>query len=161
MFETQDQIAYYKEFFKEKIIWKRIGSQLRFSYSDSEIYCLDSTCILTGEKVKYLTALLNSKLCNYQLFETAPRTGMGDLIISVQALEPLLVYYPTDKEQKKIETIVDEILKRKKSNQDTTALEREIDVLVYRLYDLTYNEVKTIDPSFSLSEDEYNKLKFE
>lgn len=155
-FETQDPIAYYKELSKEKIIWKRIGSQLRFSYSDSEIYCLDSTCIATGEKIKYLTGLLNSKLCNYQLFETAPRTGMGDLIISVQALEPLLVYYPTDKELKKIEKLVDEIIKKKKANQDTTAIEKEIDVLVYKFYELTYEEVKIVDNEFWMSEEEYN-----
>jgi hypothetical protein len=151
--------AYLDEFSKEKIIWKRIGSQLRFSYSDSEIYCLDSTCIATGEKIKYLTGLLNSKLCNYQLFETAPRTGMGDLIISVQALEPLLVYYPTDKEQKRIEKIVDEILKRKKSNKDTKELEKEIDVLVYKFYELTYEEVKIIDSEFWMSEEEYSNFK--
>lgn len=158
-FETQDPIGYYKELSKEKIIWKRIGSQLRFSYSDSEIYCLDSTCIATGEKIKYLTALLNSKLCNYQLFETAPKTGMGDLIISVQALEPLLVHYPTEKEEKQIEKLVDEILKKKKSNHDTTALEKEIDVLVYKLYELNYDEVKIIDKDFLLSEEEYKKVK--
>ncbi|MEI2674369.1 MAG: TaqI-like C-terminal specificity domain-containing protein [Chitinophagaceae bacterium] len=153
--------AYLNEFSKEKIIWKRIGSQLRFSYSDSEIYCLDSTCIATGEKIKYLTALLNSKLCNYQLFESAPKTGMGDLIISVQALEPLLVYYPTDKEQKKIEKLVDEILKKKKANHDTTSLEKEIDVLVYHLYELTYDEVKIIDKDFWQSEEEYNNYKMQ
>lgn len=158
-FETQDPIAYYKELSKEKIIWKRIGSQLRFSYSDNEIYCLDSTCIATGEKIKYLTGLLNSKLCNYQLFETAPRTGMGDLIISVQALEPLLVYYPTDKEQKRIEKLVDDILKKKKSNKDTTELEKEIDVLVYKFYELTYEEVKIIDSEFWMSEEEYANFK--
>lgn len=153
--------AYLDEFKKEKIIWKRIGSQLRFSYSDSEIYCLDSTCIATGEKIKYLTALLNSKLCNYQLFESSPKTGMGDLIISVQALEPLLVYYPTAKEQKQVENLLDEILKRKKINQDTTFLEKEIDVMVYKLYELTYDEVKVIDKDFWYSQDEYEKVKVE
>jgi methylase of polypeptide subunit release factors len=158
-YETQDPIGYYKELSKEKVIWKRIGSQLRFSYSDSEIYCLDSTCIATGEKIKYLTALLNSKLCNYQLFESAPKTGMGDLIISVQALEPLLIYYPTDKEQKQIENLVDEILKKKKAKHDTNSLEKEIDVLVYKLYELTYDEVKIIDKDFWLSEEEYEKVK--
>src|SRR6218665_7057 len=147
--------TYRDEFAKEKIIWKRIGSQLRFSYSDREIFCLDSTCIATGEKIKYLTALLNSKLCNYQLFESAPKTGMGDLIISVQALEPLLVYYPADKEQTQIEALVDEILKRKKSTQDTTDLEKEIDILVYKLYELTYDEVKIIDKDFGLNETEF------
>lgn len=160
-FETSDATAYYKHFEKEKIIWKRIGSQLRFSFSEKEMYSLDSTCILTGEKLKYLTALLNSKLCNYQLFETAPKTGMGDLIISVQALEPLLVHYPTDKEEKQIEKLVDEILKKKKANHDTTAIEKEIDVLVYKLYELSYDEVKIIEPAFSLTEKEYANIKFD
>lgn len=81
---------------------------------------------------------------------------MGDLKVSVQALEPLLVYYPTDKEQKQIEKLVDEILKKKKANHDTTSLEKEIDVLVYKLYELTYDEVKIVDKDFWLSETEFN-----
>lgn len=144
-FETQDQIGFYKEFSKEKIIWKRIGSQLRFSYSDEEMYCLDSTCIATGEKMKYLTALLNSKLTHYQLFENSPRTGMGDLIISVQALEPLLIYYPTEKEEIQIETLVNQILIDKKDGKDTATLEAEIDRLVYELYELTEAEIAIVE----------------
>ena len=151
--------TYRDEFSKEKVIWKRIGSKLRFSFSDKEIYCLDSTCIATGEKIKYLTGLLNSKLCNYQLLETAPKTGMGDLIISVQALEPLLVHYPTEKEQTQIEKLVDEILIKKQQNQDTTELEKEIDVRVYKLYELTYAEVKVIDKDFWMSDEEYGKVE--
>ena len=64
--------TYYQEFKKQKVIWKRIGSIMRFSYSDVEEYCLDSTCIAnstciaTGEKIKYLTAILNSSLFCYQ-----------------------------------------------------------------------------------------------
>ncbi|MBP6738842.1 MAG: Eco57I restriction-modification methylase domain-containing protein, partial [Leptospiraceae bacterium] len=133
-FETQDPIAYFKEFSKEKIIWKRIGSQLRFSYSNKDIYCLDSTCIATGEKIKYLTALLNSKLCNYQLFEYAPKTGMGDLIISVQALEPLLVYYPNDTQEELFNRLVDYILTLKSKHKDSSFFERLIDAMVYELY---------------------------
>lgn len=144
--------AYAEAFSKEKIVWKRIGSLLRFSYSKREIYTLDSTCIATGEKIKYLTALLNSKLCHYQLVESAPKTGMGDLIISVQALEPLLVYYPTDQEQKHIEGLVDEIIQAKISHQDTTALEREIDLMVYHLYNLDFEEVLIIDPTVTEAE---------
>lgn len=102
--------AYYEDFQKEKVIWKRIGSSLRFSYSNEEIFCLDSTCIATGEKIKYLTAYLNSKLAHYQLFKSAPKTGMGDLIISVQALNPLLVYYPNNQQEKQFNTLVDYII---------------------------------------------------
>jgi hypothetical protein len=155
--------AYINEFKKEKIVWKRIGSQLRFSYTNEEVFCLDSTCIATGEKVKYLTALLNSKLCNYELFENAPKTGMGDLIISVQALEPLHVYYPNDKEEKQIVSLVDCILAAKKADPqaNTSALEQQIDNMVYKLYQLTYNEVKVIDPEFALSEAEYAAIKLD
>jgi len=137
--------AYLNEFQKEKIIWKRIGSQLRFSYSNEEIYCLDSTCIATGEKIKYLVALLNSKLCKYQLFENSPRTGMGDLIISVQALEPLLVYYPTEIEEQPFITLVDKILAKKKSGENTDIEEAEIDSMVYQLYGLTDEEKKIVE----------------
>jgi hypothetical protein len=37
---------------------------------------------------------------------------------------------------------------------DTTALERQIDNLVYRLYNLTYDEVKVIEPDFPLGKTE-------
>ena len=144
-FETQDQIKFYKEFSNEKIIWKRIGSQLRFSYSDKEIFCLDSTCIATGEKIKYLTALLNSKLCQYQMFEKAPRTGMGDLIISVQALEPILVHYPSEATEKKITDLVDKILTAKKEGKDSSEYEKQIDELVYKLYEITPEERAIIE----------------
>jgi len=151
--------AYLNEFSKEKVIWKRIGSQLRFSYFAKPLYCLDSTCFATGEKIKYLTALLNSKLCNHQLFENSPKTGMGDLIISVQALEPLLVYYPNNLEERQITSIVDKILEAKSLNlqADTSKQENQIDIMVYHLYGLTYDEAKIIDPA--LSEEEFNKYK--
>lgn len=36
-----------------------------------------------------------------------------------------------------------------------------IDNLVYKLYELTYDEVKVIDPAFSLSKKEYEGIKLE
>lgn len=163
-FETQDQIGYHGEFKKEKIIWKRIGSDLRFSYHNNEIYSLDSTCIATGEKIKYLTALLNSRLCNYQLFECAPKTGMGDLLISVQALEPLLVYYPTEKEEKKVVELLDKILdkKQKQLDADTNKLEKAIDLIVYKFYHLTYEEACLVEGNNDwMIKDAYEKFTVE
>ena len=142
--------AYYSEFEKEKIVWKRIGSILRFAYSQHPMFCLDSTCIATGEKVKFLTAVLNSRLSHYQLFGLAPKTGTGDLIVSVQALEPLLVPPITEANQHlvtQIEDRVDSILDAKRTNADadTTALEKEIDQIVYSLYDLTPEEIAIVE----------------
>nr|NQU91620.1 Eco57I restriction-modification methylase domain-containing protein [Bacteroidota bacterium] len=56
-------------------------------------------------------------------------------------------------------TRVEKILSLKKQNKDTSAIEKEIDVLVYKLYELTYDEVKIIDKDFWLSEEAYEKIK--
>ena len=42
-FETQDSISYWEDFYQPKIIWKRIGSILRFCYNDNGALGLDST----------------------------------------------------------------------------------------------------------------------
>lgn len=54
---------------------------------------------------------------------------------------------------------VQKTLSLKSNNQDTTTLEKEIDVMVYKLYELTYDEVKIIDPAFWLSDTEYNEFE--
>ena len=41
------------------------------------------------------------------------------------------------------------------------ANEQQIDNLVYKLYELTYDEVKVIDPEFTLTESEYNAITLE
>ncbi len=82
-YETQDATAYWAEFEKPKLLWKRIGSKLRFCFDESGTYSLDSTCIATGKHLKYLVGFLNSKLIENELNRYAPKTGTGDLILSV------------------------------------------------------------------------------
>lgn len=148
-FETQDNIAFWEDFQKPKLVWKRIGSILRFCYDESGAYCLDSTCIATGSKVKFLAAVLNSKLCNKELFRLSPKTGTGDLIISVQALNPLSVPVPNLEQENEICGILDKIidLKKQDPSADTTDLENQIDQLVYQLYGLTEEEIKIVEGS--------------
>ncbi|MFZ4800203.1 MAG: Eco57I restriction-modification methylase domain-containing protein, partial [Bacteroidia bacterium] len=122
---------YYKKFEEPKLIWKRIGSKLRFCYDESGTYTLDSTCIATGSHLKYLVGVLNSKLIDNELNRFAPKTGTGDLIISVQALSPLQIPIPTEKQEMEMIKLVDKIILQKQQNQDTKKLEAEIDQMVY------------------------------
>lgn len=89
-FETQDSISYWDEFSRPKIIWKRVGSIIGFSYDEKGLFGLDSTCFATGNHIQYLCCVLNSSMGHY-LLNGAPRTGTGDLLISVQAVEPVRV----------------------------------------------------------------------
>ncbi len=71
-------------------------------------------------------------------------------MISVQAVEPLLVPPVTPKNQPiadEIETLVDRIIDMKKNSQDTSRLENRIDQLVYQLYDLTPEEIEVVEGS--------------
>jgi restriction endonuclease S subunit len=65
--------------------------------------------------------------------------------------------------QQSIAAIADTILAAKAaaSKADTTALERQIDNLVYHLYNLTYDEVKVIEPEFPLGKAEYEGITIE
>ena len=43
--------------------------------------------------------------------------------------------------------------------EDTSALESEIDLLVYHLYGLTYDDVLIVDPETPITKEEYNNNK--
>lgn len=131
--------AYMDDFSKQKIVWKRVGSILRFSYDESGTMALDSTCFATGKFIKYLVAVLNSKMGHY-LMKDAPQTGTGDLLISVQAIEPLKIPIPDTSTVKAINRILDSLLEK----QDAT-LEKELNQMIYTMYQLNKEEITFIE----------------
>ncbi len=62
-------------------------------------------------------------------------------------LEQLPIPYPSDSGEKKIVLIVENVIDLKQENPsaDTTALEAEIDQLVYELYGLTEEEIAIVE----------------
>lgn len=143
-FETQDSISYWEDFYKQKIVWKRIGSILRFAYDDGGILSLDSTCFATGKYIKYLVAILNSNFGNY-IMKDSPKTGTGDLLISVQAIEPLFIPKPSQSELELLENHIDEILHLQKGNEETLDIEKQINYLIYNKLSLSEDEINFIE----------------
>lgn len=117
-------------------MWKRIGSILRFSYNDNGALGLDSTCFATGTNIAYLCCVLNSPMGHY-LLKDAPKTGTGDLLISVQAVEPLLV--PFIAEDSYYSAILNMIL-----SESDTKLESDVAEKIYQLYGLSEDEKQYI-----------------
>ena len=111
---------------------------MRFSYDTKGCFALDSTCFATGEHIKFLVAILNSKFGNY-LLQDSPKTGTGDWLISVQAVEPIRIPVPKARAEQDFEELADKVL-----NGDSTK-ESEIDRKVYELYGLTDEEIKFIE----------------
>ena len=125
--------AYLDDFSQPKIIWKRVGSIIRFSYDENGVFGLDSTCFATGKHIPYLCCVLNSSMGHY-LLNAAPRTGTGDLLISVQAVEPVRVPIIDDNDGTFIELVKQYI------TQPSNNLDAEIDNLVFELYGLNHEE---------------------
>jgi len=159
-FEIQDDTAYYSEFEKEKIVWNRITNKITFSYVVNNYYALDSTFMITGEHLKYLTALLNSNVIANWIKLTAATLGEGSygakIYIENSPIPPI-----TSQNQHlahQIESLVSQILSFTQSDDylenswkqaRVKELEREIDQLVYKLYGLTEEEIKIIEEGFS------------
>lgn len=105
---------------------------------------------------KYIWALLNSKLlCWYVylfIYAKAIRTMHFDSVSTDRI--PIKVAY-----EKEILLLVDKILSTKSINSstDTTDDEQEIDYWVYKIYGLTYDEVKIVDPETPITEKEYKE----
>ena len=136
--------AYMEDFSKQKIVWKRVGSILRFSYDESHALALDSTCFATGQNIKYLVAILNSKFGKY-LMKDSPKTGTGDLLISVQAIEPLLIPIPEKEISFLLEKTIDEILIAINNQKPISEYEDKIDLIVYDMLGFTDQEIEFIE----------------
>ena len=144
-FETQDSISYWEDFSQPKIIWKRIGSILRFSFDNKGCLGLDSTCFATGEHIEYLCCVLNSLMGHY-LLKDSPKTGTGDLLVSVQAIEPACITYNALYEKQLLA-----LLERQIANPSATT-EKEIDDIVFTMYGLSPIECDYVTRYIKLSQ---------
>lgn len=144
--------AYYPEFEKEKVVYSEIVRQPQFYY-DTEKFCVEATSFLmTGEKIKYICGLLNSNPVTYFFKKWYAGGGLGEdgYRYKKTFLEKLIIPPITPSNQsivQQIEALVDKILFAKKGNSqtNTSEWEREIDRLVYKLYELTDGEIEVIE----------------
>ncbi|EAJ6941710.1 class I SAM-dependent DNA methyltransferase [Campylobacter jejuni] len=151
-FEIQDNIAYYEEFEKEKIVWNRISSDLCFSYDNQKNFILDSMFSITfysNINLKYLIANLNSSISKFWIKNNAATLGDGiyGAKIYIEKLSIPKINSKNEKLANELVSLVDEILKAKEQNKNanTQELENKINFLVYKLYNLTEEEIKIIE----------------
>jgi len=88
--------------------------------------------------IYYLLAILNSSLINYLY-----ATKFLNVAIKAEYLKDIPIPKTSTAKEKGLASLAQKILAAKKRDPeaDTTALEREIDGLVYQLYELTPEEI--------------------
>ncbi|GAA7908000.1 class I SAM-dependent DNA methyltransferase [Helicobacter pylori] len=143
---------YYQDFEKEKIVYPCImAKEPCFVYEEKGFYAPAPANIITGDKtqIKYITALLNSK-CIYFAMRKFYMGGGIEGELKTNNLEKIPIPQITPKNQELADKITDcaeRILKSKAKDPkaNTQELEKEIDALVYQLYNLTDEEIKIIE----------------
>ena len=150
--------AYLEEFEKEKIIWQAISKRMAFAYDPKGIYYCDvTTYFMTGNNLKYLLAIMNSKLFEYSLLNIYLE---GDTFKSKNAIiQNFPIPKKRDERTDELVEIINNIIVAKQKNQtvDISSWASKIDLLVYHLYGLTYDEVLIVDPETPITREEYEK----
>ena len=139
--------AYLNDFEKPKIVWGEISDKPKFAYDDESYFTEATTFLMTGEKLKYLLAILNSKVSEWYFNLIGTTTGMGTNRWKKYKIELLPIKIPSIEQENVIEDIVNKIISIKKQNPsaNTLNLENEIDQLVYKLYGLSEEEIKIVE----------------
>ena len=151
----------------EKLVSKFVGVSLTFTYDSDRYYVLNSGCVteLLSKfmSYKYLLSILNSKVLNFYFSNVFTDYRSTFPIMKSGNIENLPIRIIESNDQKLFVDIVEQILSIKRLNNkgDTIHLENQIDIMVYKLYTLTYDEVKIIDPNIGKikSEEEYEKFE--
>jgi len=142
--------AYYDEFEKSKIVYRRIAAFLDASYDTTGTFGLDTIFFIPTNDLSLL-AVLNSKLFDwYARYKVLPLNDPwagGGLQFFAQYMEKVPISDRTDAQTATLSRLVEQILADPQSD-GVREIEQEIDELVYQLYGLTEAEIELIKRTY-------------
>ena len=138
-------------FSRERILLRETGSFLMAIYLDQHLYSnrsLYSILITNNEySTKYVLACLNSSLM--QFYYQVKFKAETDLFPKIRIAQAKLLPIPSASKsiQNEIAAIIDKILglKKKNAQADTSDMEKQIDRIIYDLYEITEDEIHLIE----------------
>lgn len=142
-----------------KIIIAKMSLRLEDFFDEKGEYASINTNCLHSIKVSPLKLMgwIHSKLFNYiyECYFEGLRMSGNYLPFTAPYLSCMCV--PVNINFLEIDNLVSSIFNAKRLAVDTdiTALEQQIDLLIYHLYNLTYDEVLIVDPQTSITREQY------
>jgi hypothetical protein len=134
-FETQDSISYWDEFSKPKIIYPNMTKFLPFVYDTSGLVTNQKCFIITGKRLAFLTAFLNSSLFKFCFADKFPELQGKTRELSKIFMDEIPVMEVSDDDETRFVMLV-EATKKDISKESLL----EIDNAIFDLYQLTKEE---------------------
>ncbi len=113
----------------------------------AKYYSNNTIFFMTGNNLKYLLSILNSKLAKWYFNQISTSSGMGTNRWLKYKIELLPVKNIPRKKQEPFIDLVDKIIETKKFEKNVNSIESQIDQLVYQLYNLTSDEIQIVESS--------------
>lgn len=133
-----------EDFFKPKIVYGQFQDGAEYSFAESGIFLSSNEymLIVNDYSAKCLLAFLNSKVSEWLLSKITSSLGDNAKIGQKSNFLKLLVAILPQSEQLFYEKMVDKILLKPSKQTD---IEVEIDNSIYKLYDLSEDEINIIE----------------
>lgn len=128
----------------EKVIWITLSDRANFAFDDGTYIINNSSYFLTGKKLKYLTAVLNSSVSEWYFNLIGPSTGMGTTRWEKTYVEQIPVPKTDSKTEARILLLVDYLMYLKEQSKRTiieSFFEQLTDAIISELY--FSEEIKT------------------
>ena len=138
-YETQDNIGYWDDFNKPKIMYSNMTLYLPFYYDSKGFLQNDKSFMITGENIAFLTAFLNSSLFKFCFRDSFPELQGGTRELRKIFFERIPVLQPTKEMEILFQKLVNDIQK-----SYTIDKAKHIDQLIFELYQLTPEEKELI-----------------
>jgi type II restriction/modification system DNA methylase subunit YeeA len=143
--------TYYKDFERDKIVWPLTAANYGFALDYDKHYLSSGGFMLVSDKLSlnYILAILNSKLMKFLFSKIGVMTAGGAYTLKKSTIDEFPLKMPEIEIEQLFIDKVNQILILKKDNPETVtyALEKEIDHMVYELYELTVEEIAIVENS--------------
>lgn len=163
-----------KVFLKPKVLSQVIVSHIENPYPHLKITaCYDEEGILITNTImsfellnnsiseKFLVAYLNSKFVSWYAYNFIYARAIRTMHFYNYYIQQVPIPKIAENTLLMIEENVDKINQSKINNTNTSEFEQNIDIIIFKLYNLSYGEVKLIDPEFPLTETEYENFSID
>ena len=140
-FETQDNISYWDDLSKTKIVWIELSDESKFAICE-DLVPLNTVFFLTGNHLHHILGLLNSKLIHWYFttcLGTSSGVGTNRWLKYTIELLPLAQYSCDDLSQL--------VINRLLPDADIRQCEKQIDDLICEMYGLSPEEISFINGS--------------
>ncbi|ESU19178.1 Type I restriction-modification system methyltransferase subunit [Flavobacterium cauense R2A-7] len=150
-------------FENKKILTRQTSDSIIAAYDVDNFYYANTLHGAVIQDVSYdplyLLGVLNSKLITFYYRTITAEEGKVFAQVKIELLKLLPI--KKTKDQQKIIDIVNALINQIKIDDNNTNDNYidQIDLLVYKLYELSYDEVLVVDAAFELSEQEYDNYK--